>query len=122
MKLRRRFEWDWPEGLVRPKEEDPRARVSQACFYAFDKYLITVPFYCVDLKLEAEPPNMEQTLLRFDCKLSLNWQPIVNRFVVIDGDSKYYSRGTFEGFMWHHATHVWIPSARITVWPAHRRC
>ena len=104
MKLRRRFEWDWPEGLVRPKEEDPRARVSQACFYAFDKYLITVPFYCVDLKLEAEPPNMEQTLLRFDCKLSLNWQPIVNRFVVIDGDSKYYSRGTFEGFMWHHAT------------------
>ena len=104
MKVRRRFTWTWDNEEGLSVDQDPRPESSLVCFYASDKYLVTSqPYYCVELKLEAEIPMVEETLLRFDCKLELNWQPNLKRFVVADGDSKYYTACSFEDYMWHHA-------------------
>jgi hypothetical protein len=42
-----------------------------------------------------------ETVLRFDCKMSIQWEPKSRRFVYSDGwqmgfANKYYSAGTFE--------------------------
>ncbi|QDZ20408.1 hypothetical protein A3770_04p29260 [Chloropicon primus] len=98
-KVRRKFKW--PASMV--GGSDTRAAKSKACFYAFDKYLVTAqPFYCIEINLIPEPPTEDEVLLRFDCKLSLNWNELLGRFVVQDELTKFYSSTKYEGYMWHH--------------------
>lgn len=104
--VRRVFRWNGPRLAVTPDERPP---ASMVCFYATDKYLLTSqPFYCIEILIEEKPSSMEQTLMRFDCKLSLNWNQLLRRFVIIDAPfsgpvQKYYTKCEFEDFMWHHA-------------------
>ena len=104
--VRRVFKWAAPQF---DEDPDERPEASMVCFYATDKYLLTVkPFYCVEILIEEQPSDMEQTLLRFDCKLSLDWNPLLRRFVVTDAPwdgptEKFYTKCEFEDFMWHHA-------------------
>ena len=98
-KVRKKFKWP----ANGDASSDTRAEKSKACFYAFDKYLVTAtPFYCVEIVLKVEPPKENEVLLRFDCKLSLNWNELLGRFVIVDELSSFYSSKTYDGFMWHH--------------------
>jgi len=103
--VRRVFRWNGDN--LRAQDERPES--SMVCFYASDKYLVTSqPFYCVEILIEEQPSAMEQTLIRFDCKLSLEWNALVRRFVVTDAPyggpiRKYYTKCEFEDYMWHHA-------------------
>lgn len=103
--VRRVFNWAGDQ----LRQSDSRPEHSMVCFYASDKYLVTSqPFYCVEILIEEQPSAMEQTLMRFDCKLSLEWNALVRRFVVTDAPyggvvRKYYTKCEFEDFMWHHA-------------------
>ena len=104
--VRRVFNWPGP---VLDTMVDERPAASMVCFYATDKYLLTSqPFYCVEILIDEQPSDLEQTLMRFDCKLSLDWNPLLRRFVVTDAPwegptAKYYTKCEYEDFMWHHA-------------------
>lgn len=103
-KVRRKFTWKWENTEGKSVSEDPRPRESMVCFYASDNYLITAePYYCIELHLKTKPVKEEETLLRFNCKLALNWQPVLKRFVVVDGSSKYFTAMSYDDYMWHHA-------------------
>ena len=100
-KVRRKFTWTTSEAVA---ANDPRPRDTLACFYATDKYLATAePYYCIELHLKPQPMKAEETLLRFNCKLALNWQPDVKRFVVVEGSSRHYTATSYDDYMWHHA-------------------
>ena len=95
-KVRKKFKWF---GSGDPAT-DKRAATSKACFYAFDKYLVTgTPFYCVEIVLMPEPVKEDEVLMRFDCKLSLNWNELLGRFVVVDEVNKFYSSLKYDGYM-----------------------
>ncbi|UPQ99796.1 hypothetical protein HOP50_04g31050 [Chloropicon primus] len=97
-KVRRKFTWDSIGG------SDTRPTESLVCFYASDNYLVTAePYYCIELHLQEKPGKEEETLLRFDCKLALNWEPNLKRFVVVEGSSRYYTASSYEDYTWHHA-------------------
>ena len=99
-KVRKKLRWP-AQGDA---SSDTRAAKSKACFYAFDKYLVTsTPFYCVEIHLMQEPSTEDEILMRFDCKLSLRWNELLGRFVVSDEINKFYSSKSYEGYMWHHA-------------------
>ena len=96
--VRRKFTWDAAGG------SDARPEKSLACFYATDGYLATAePYYCIELHLHQKPAAEEETLLRFNCKLALNWQPDLKRFVLVEGGSRYYTAMSFDDYMWHHS-------------------
>ena len=44
-----------------------------------------------------------QTVARFDCKMTLGFEPSSGRFLFDDGVAQYFSACTFESYMWHHA-------------------
>jgi hypothetical protein len=44
-----------------------------------------------------------QTVARFDCKMTLGFEPVTGRFLFDDGATQHFSACTFESYMWHHA-------------------
>eukprot|EP00899_Mesostigma_viride_P024754 jgi/Mesvir1/5463/Mv15517-RA.1 len=102
VRIRRRYQWPAPSHVP---SLDTRPDISQVCFYAFDKYLLTSrPFYCIRVEMYVRPEIEEEVLLRFEGKLALLWHTNLKKFLVFDGEAgrRFYSSCTFEDFMWHH--------------------
>jgi hypothetical protein len=44
-----------------------------------------------------------QVVARFDCKMTLGFEPTSGRFLFDDGTAQHFSACIFESHMWHHA-------------------
>ena len=85
LQVRRRVFWRAPDGSAEDEAKDFRPSRSRACFYAFDQYRVTNdPFYCVDIEIIPTPTLIPQTLVRFECKQLLIYEPVTRRYCFDD--------------------------------------
>jgi len=117
--VRKKFSWSANLASGESYLNDPRPSTSIACFTVSDKYLYHSPLdgtntlrpYCIEIRLEPPPTNLEQTLFRWDwdqtgtcseAKLGISFHPALGRFVLVDQGTRYHTACKFEQYMWHH--------------------